>query len=310
MSRTASFWRFFSQRFPAVKYLAYVAIWSTAILSAMAWAKPRTAPVFPGWKQCVCGALALFVILFFMRVVDEIKDVDYDQKFHQDRPLVSGETDVGTLRSYLIGSAVIALALSLPLGIAEMVTACSIMMYSLILLWLERISPSFRDSMYGNIVVTIQLKAGLIFYVVEVSATEKQSLPVLPTALVGLSFLLAYLYWEMARKTVREDFLLPGEKAYSVPIGAGGSLAVASALMTTACVLRAVVAIHWGRVSGAGIFILFTPLFLVAWVAGEVLRRRSVRYAPGLPAMCAYLVFLFSATAATVSTSHAGPWSA
>ncbi|MEU7381107.1 MULTISPECIES: hypothetical protein [unclassified Streptomyces] len=305
-----AFWRFFSRRFPALRYLAYVVLWPAGVLGALAPLRPAGAAVGPGVAEQVCAALALFVILFFMRAVDEVKDLDYDRQFHPDRPLVTGETDAATIRVHLAGAAAVAVALSAVVGPAAVVTGLAIMAYSVFLLVLESTSERFRESVWGNIAVTIQLKTGLICYVALSAGSGAAGTPPLPTALVALSFLLAYLHWEIARKTVRTRFALPGEKLYSTAIGAPWSLGVAAGLMVTACALRAVVALgpDADGVPSAALAVLAVPLALVAWGVVGFRRRGEVRHTAGGPAFAAYLAFLATGAVQPALTDGAPPW--
>lgn len=308
-----AFWRFFARRFPALRYLAYVALLPAAVLGTLAPSRPAGAAVGPGVAEQVCAALALFVILFFMRAVDEVKDLDYDREFHPDRPLVTGETDFATVRGCLVGSAVTAVALSAVVGMSAVVTAAAIMAYSLFLLLLERVSERFRESVWGNIVVTIQLKTGLICYAAQLSTAESAGTPAPATALVVLSFVLAYLHWEIARKTVRSRFALPGEKLYSTVPGASWSLAVAAALMLVACALRAAVLLgplgpHPHEVGPAALVVLALPLAPVIWTVLDFRRHRRARHTAGAPAFATYLVFLASGVVQPALMHDAPPW--
>ncbi|MEW1660312.1 MULTISPECIES: hypothetical protein [unclassified Streptomyces] len=305
-----AFWRFFSQRFPAPRYLAYVLLWPAGVLGTLAPLRPATTAVGPGATAQGCAALALFVILFFMRAVDEIKDLDYDRQFHPDRPLVTGETDTATLRIYLAGSAALALTLSAAVSAAAVVTGAAIMAYSVLLLLLEKTSERFRESIWGNIAITIQLKTGLICYAALPAASGSAGAPPLPTALVVLSFLLAYLHWEIARKTLRARFALPGEKLYSTACGARWSLAIATALMVTACFLRAVVTLQAdaGDVRPATLAVLAIPLALVAWGAVDFHRHSQRRHTAGGPAFAAYLAFLATGAVQPALMDQAPPW--
>ncbi|MFC9738500.1 hypothetical protein ACFVKC_11355 [Streptomyces noursei] len=305
-----AFWRFFSRRFPALRYLAYVVLWPAGVLGALAPLRPAGAAVGPGVAKQVCAALALFVILFFMRAVDEVKDLDYDREFHPDRPLVTGETDAATIRFYLAGAAVAAVALSAVVGTAAVVTGVAIMAYSVFLLLLERVSERFRESIWGNIAITIQLKTGLICYLALLAASGGTGTSPLPTALVVLSFLLAYLHWEIARKTVRARFALPGEKLYSTACGARWSLGVAAALMVTACFLRAVVTLKAdaGAVRPATLAVLAAPLALVVWGVIGFRRRGEARHTAGGPAFAAYLAFLATGAVQPALMGEAPPW--
>ncbi|MEU0009619.1 hypothetical protein ABZ079_36825 [Streptomyces sp. NPDC006314] len=166
------------------------------------------------------------------------------------------------------------------------------MAYSLFLLGLEHLSPRFRDAVWGNIVVTVQLKSGVLLYTVLLARTAGAAAPAGPSALTLMAFLLAYLSWEVARKTVREPFARPGEKLYSTAVGATASLAVASALLLSACVCRVAVAASrqsWGAWWQYA-FLLPPTALAWGWVCRQ--RRSGERYAPGGPALLAYVVFL------------------
>ncbi|MGW5095473.1 hypothetical protein ACWEQ1_34150 [Streptomyces nodosus] len=310
MSPLHAFWRFFSRRFPAPRYLAYVVLWPAGVLGALAPLHPAGTPVGPGAAQQVCAALALFVILFFMRAVDEIKDLDYDRRFHPDRPLVTGETDTTTIRLYLAASAALATALSTVVGPTAVVTGTAIMAYSVLLLLLENTYQRFRDSVWGNIAVTIQLKTVLISYVALQAGSAGAGTAPLPTALVVLSFLLAYLHWEIARKTIRTQFALPGEKLYSTAIGAPWSLGVAGALMLTACALRAGVTLgsDTDETRPAALALLAVPVALVAWGIIDFRRHKEARHTAGGPAFAAYLTFLATGAVQPALMSEAPPW--
>ncbi|MFE3143465.1 hypothetical protein [Streptomyces scopuliridis] len=315
MNPLRAFWRFFSGRFPAPRYLAYVVLWPAGILGALAPLRPPGAAVGPGVAEQVCGALAVFVILFFMRAVDEVKDLDYDREFNPGRPLVTGETEVAAVRVYLAGAAVAAVVLSAVVGAAAVVTAVLITAYSLFLLLLERVSERFRESVWGNIVVTIQLKTGLVCYVAllagsELAWSDGAGTPALPTALVVLSFVLAYLHWEIARKTVRARFALPGEKLYSTARGAAWSLGAAVALMLAACALRVAVALgpDAAEVRPAALAVLAVPLALVLWNVLAFRGHREARHTAGGPAFAAYLAFLAAGAVQPALMGEAPGW--
>ncbi|MEV6425279.1 hypothetical protein [Streptomyces sp. NPDC051662] len=310
MNPARAFWRFFSGRFPAPRYLAYVVLWPAGILGALAPLRPPGAAVGPGVAEQVCGALAVFVILFFMRAVDEVKDLDYDREFNPDRPLVTGETQVAAVRVYLAGSAVTAVALSAVVGAAAVVGAVLIMAYSLFLLLLERVSDRFRESVWGNIVVTIQLKTGLVCYVALSAGSGDAGTPALPTALVVLSFVLAYLHWEIARKTVRARFALPGEKLYSTARGAMCGLGVAVALMLAACALRVAVTLgpDAAEVRPAALAVLAVPLALVLRNVLGFRGHSQARRTAGGPAFAAYLAFLAAGAVQPALMGGAPAW--
>lgn len=286
-----TWWRFSLRRFPPPKYVFYVTLLVAAVLTTLA---PLRAGAGPGPVEVACGWAGVFTLLYFFRVVDEVKDLPYDREFSPDRPLVTGEVTLANVRAYAVGSAAAALVFSAVAGLVPLIVAAGALSYSLLLLLAERRSAAFADSMWGNIVVTIQLKTVLVLYVVAVGGGGAA----LPTGLLVVSFLFGYLHWEIARKTVRRGFERPGEKLYSTAAGWAGGSAVALALLVTACVLQAVVALAW-QDAGPEVLLLALPLPITAWGLLKLAREHENRYAPGNPALLAYVVFLAVCTLRT-----------
>ncbi|MFJ5992817.1 UbiA family prenyltransferase [Lentzea sp. NPDC092896] len=287
-----TWWRFSLQRYPPAKYVFYVFLLVAAVLTTLA---PLRAGSGPGPVEVACGWAGAFTLLYFFRVVDEIKDLPYDREFSPARPLVTGDVTTADIRTYGTGSAVAALAFSAVAGLGPLIVAAGAMSYSLLLFLAERKSARFADSMWGNIVVTIQLKTILVLYVVAVGGGGE----VLPTGLLVVSFLFGYLHWEIARKTMRREFERRGEKLYSTAAGWRGGASVALVLLVVACGLQAVVALVWDD-AGLETLLLALPLPITAWGLAKLARSREKRYAPGNPALLAYVVFLAACTLRTL----------
>ncbi|MEV0639943.1 UbiA family prenyltransferase [Streptomyces sp. NPDC050619] len=291
------FGRFFVKRFPLGLYSVYVLLLPAAVFCTLVPADrsgPSAQPSAAGSASAVVsGLLGLVCVLFFMRVVDEVKDLDYDRVFHPSRPLVTGVVGPRQVVWYLGGAAGAAAVLAAGAGAATTVTAALIMAYSLFLLRLEQTSAWFRDSMHRNIAVTIQLKTGVVGYAVTLAyaaGAARASWPALLCAV--LTFVLAYSSWEVARKTVRPEFAQPGEKLYSTAVGASGSLVLAAGLLVAACVLRAVVAAVWQEWDAGWVAACTVPLACAVWGWLRWRGRRTVRYAPAGPALLGYVLFL------------------
>ncbi len=288
----ATWLRFTLHRYPPAKYVFYVSLLVAAVLTTLA---PLRAGAGPGLVEVACGWAGVFTLLYFFRIVDEVKDLPYDREFNPKRPLVTGEVTLANVRAYGVGSGATALAFSAVAGRAPLVVAAGAISYSLLLLLAERKSTAFADSMWGNIVVTIQLKTILVLYVVAVGGGGAA----LPTALLVVSFLFGYLHWEIARKTTRREFERPGEKLYSTAAGWTGGAVVALVLLIVACALQAVVAVVW-QDAGSETFWLALPLPITAWGLAKLARHRGNRYVPGNPALLAYVVFLAACTLRTL----------
>ncbi|GAB2678187.1 hypothetical protein GCM10027271_43970 [Saccharopolyspora gloriosae] len=282
----AVFWRFFTKRFPPRKYVFYVSMLVAAVLSALA--PLRTEPG-PGLVAAVGAAVALFALLFFLRAVDEVKDRDYDREFNPRRPVVTGEVTTTDIRTYLLVSAAVALAAAAVAGLAPVLVAVAAMAFSLFLCWLETSWDRFDASMWRNIALTVQLKTVLLCLVVALGP----SVPVVPTALVLLSIVLGYLHWEIARKTVRAEFALSGEKLYSTAAGAAGALTVVGVLQVLACGLQAVVAVSAGQ-AGPQLLLFLLPLPFTACGLVKFARTTGERYAPAGWTLLGYIALLAS----------------
>ncbi len=129
-------------------------------------------------------------------------------------------------------------------------------------------------------------------YTVLLARTAGAAAPPGPSALTVSAVVLAYLSWEVARKTVRGRFALPGEKLYSTAVGAAASLAMASALLLVACALRVAVGATWQSWTAPWLASFLAPLAAHAWAWRGWLRRTGERYAPGGPALLGYVAFL------------------
>ncbi|GAA4312619.1 hypothetical protein GCM10023086_33250 [Streptomyces venetus] len=286
------FGRFFLTRFPLGQYSVYVVLLPAAVFGTLASAGWSGPPSALGAGGVAAGLLALLCVLFFMRVVDEVKDLAYDREFNPSRPLVTGEVGTRQVRWYLVGAAVCAVTLAARVGGAAVATAALIMAYSLFLLWLERISPWFRDSVHVNIAITIQLKTGVVVYAVTLAHAAGVHAPPAVVACAVPAFVLAYLSWEVARKTVRPEFARPGEKLYSTAVGAFGSLALAGFLLAAACLLLVTAAALWQSWDVLWLAAFAAPAVCATWGWLRWHSRRTVRYSPGGPALLAYVVFL------------------
>ncbi|MFR9728387.1 hypothetical protein ACL03H_04095 [Saccharopolyspora sp. MS10] len=282
------FWRFFTKRFPPLKYVFYVSLLVSGVLSALA---PLRNGPGPGFGAAGCAAVALFALLFFLRSVDEVKDRDYDREFNPRRPVVTGEVTTRDIGIYLVVSAAVALAASALAGLGPVLVAVAAMAFSLFLGWLETSWGRFDASMWRNIALTVQLKTLLVCLVVALGGP----LPVLPSALLVSSVVLGYLHWEVARKTVRAEFAVPGEKLYSTAAGTAGALAVSAGLLVAACAAQAAAGLVWAGASWQ-VLVFLLPLPCTAWGLARFARTTGHRYAPAGPTLLGYVVLLGTCT--------------
>jgi 4-hydroxybenzoate polyprenyltransferase len=181
-------------------------------------------------------AASFFLVLLFLRAIDEIKDLDYDRLHKADRPLVRGDVGVGEVWALaaLVACAVQLLDLALD-PVLTLFTSVNIS-YGLFLLVLERNSRSFRESILLNLVVTFPVSAALNFFAWLYLSTAGQA-PHAEFALpVIAAYIAAFLHFEFGRKLKWPHLAESGENGYALALGSGGALLVCLALGVAACV--------------------------------------------------------------------------
>ena len=153
--------RFVWRRYPPLPYVVWVSLWTCA-LDGLLGRPERLVDRLD--VSVVLTGLSLFLVSFFMRVVDEIRDYEYDRVHHPERELAAGVVSFSDLYLLLAITAVIILALNTgrPVG-AGLLGA--IMAYSLFLWWLEVRWRFYRDRMFFAIGVAIQLHVMQAIYV-------------------------------------------------------------------------------------------------------------------------------------------------
>jgi hypothetical protein len=200
----------------------------------------RGAAGFTGAAHVSGGMLAVaasfFLVLLFLRAIDEIKDLDYDRLHKADRPLVRGDVGVGEVWALaaLVACAVQLLDLALD-PVLTLFTSVNIS-YGLFLLVLERNSRVFRESILLNLVVTFPVSAALNFFAWLYLSTAGHA-PHADFALpVIAAYIAAFLHFEFGRKLKWPHLAESGENGYAMALGSGGALLVCVALGVAACV--------------------------------------------------------------------------
>ena len=205
------------------------------------------------WSLSTVGSiLTLFGVLFVLRAIDEVKDLEYDKKYNPDRPLVSGVVSATDIRSYvLFGTLIVATAnsfIALPLSLFIAVNVG----YGLLLMWLEKTMPLMDKSMFFNLIITYPVSIALSFYTL-LQTQHSQHTTISTGMLLAIGcYVLAFLHFEIIRKSMWEHLSDPEEKLYSGEIGCKQALLVASL---------------FGAGAVAGILLLFKPWNLTGFAA-------------------------------------------
>ena len=199
-----------------------------------------------GWipaPYLLSGVLQFFLVLFYLRAVDEWKDLDYDRIFNPDRPLVRGSVRLVDLWWYLGGAALLVVALHfatpgltggslVPLAILVLDMA-----YGLALAGAERRSPTLRENMLLNLAATYPVNVALSVYAYSAWLARTGRPPSEEGVWVVVAFALAFLHYEFARKTAHPARAKPGKRLYSAALGVGPAAALTAAFATAAVVI-------------------------------------------------------------------------
>ena len=189
--------------------------------------------------------LTLFLVLFVLRCVDEIKDYEYDKVHSPDRPLVVGSVTEDDLFAFNILSTVVVVFLNLFLSASLLAIALLDILYGIYLIWVERFSPKVRNSLYYSLLVTYPVNIllsvyTLFFFMGEYGAGFK------PDRLwVILAFALAFLHYEFSRKNAWPQHAKAGQRLYSATLTTPGTLLISNLFALLAPLIILLVSKPW-----------------------------------------------------------------
>ena len=206
--------------------------------------------------SAVC-ILVVFLTLFFLRVVDEWKDFDYDKVHKPDKPLVQGVVTHGQLFTYLRVTALLTLGLSAWLSWTMAVIVALDMAWGLFLVSLERMSRVVRENVFVNLLVTYPVNVALSVCVYVFFLEQYGVAPSLSGVLLIGGFAVAFLSYEFLRKAVWPHLAEPGERVYATVVGGYGAIGLCVGAAATGCALVISVLLSqsgsgWGALLVAG----------------------------------------------------------
>ncbi|MEP9391479.1 hypothetical protein ABLE92_04825 [Gordonia sp. VNQ95] len=220
-------------RFTAVmykpQYLLYGILWTLAFegtaahLSGQQW-RPGAATVV--------RIVVVVIVLLYLRMVDEQKDLEYDRLHHPDRPLVTGAVTAADLRVGMAVISVVAVGVSALLSWGSAVAIAVVLAYGLGLWAAESMWPALRDGVLVNLAITYPIQLLIAGYVLVSGIGTGQ---IDADGRVGWAVLIvaaAFLQFEFARKISRRP--RPGEMYYSNAVGAWPAVGVSLGLVAVA----------------------------------------------------------------------------
>ncbi|AYF73834.1 hypothetical protein D7D52_08110 [Nocardia yunnanensis] len=283
-------------------YLLYGILWVFALEgSAALLTQPGT-----GWSPTGATAAriaAVAIVLLYLRMVDEQKDLAYDRVHNPDRPLVTGAVSALELRGAMAVIALVAIAGSLALSVRSALAIAAVLAYGLVLWGLEQLSATVRTNILLNLLVTYPVQLLVTLYVVVSAIDTGQAAAHGKAAWLAVVFAGAFLQFEFARKTSRSA--RPGEMYYSNALGPNGC-AVASVLFAVAAVVcEIIVMAPWERLGATEVLGWIPVALTLVPVFGAVrfLRSGDDEY-PILPAVLFILALYLTLIAQAVVATH------
>jgi len=254
-------------------HFAFAAAWFLALEGTLRVVERRAAWSF---DLATVGAIAtLFLVLFFLRGVDELKDLEYDRVHNPDRPLVRGAVTKGQLAAWLGGTALIVFAINAPISGWLVAIVAADMLWSLALIALERRSTKVRDGILLNLLVTYPVNIALSVYGYVFVLTRSGGAPTARGGLVILAFAFAFLNYEILRKTVWPHLADRSERLYSHALGGVGAISVAFGCASAAATILAGLLVSTAR-PWLAVFALL-PLVPATLALAKFLRHRDTR---------------------------------
>ena len=215
-------WRFCKDTYDPGVHLYFAMNWFFALYGAVA--MNHTSEYMLSLSP-VKVILSMFFILFFLRVVDELKDFNYDKKFNPDRPLVKGFVTRKDLHIYLLSSVILTFILNIQYGLSALFFLLLEFIYGYFLIFLEKKNSIIRNNMMINLFFTYPVNLLISLYVFLIFAIEQRihfakkiSWNRVDTYIL-ISFAACFLYYEFARKIAWPSKAKEGERLYSNILG-------------------------------------------------------------------------------------------
>jgi hypothetical protein len=269
-------------------HTAFAALWSLSLLGNLHAVSRVTTW---RWDAALLVLVpTVFVCLFFLRMVDEIKDYEYDVVHNPKRPLVSGLVTRADVARYLVLFSVLVLGANALIAWPLVACVALDLAYGLFQLPLERWSSAVRDRLLVNLAAVYPVNVGLsvytLFFFLQRTGAGFQA----AQAWLVVAYACAFLHFEFARKTGWPTLATPGERLYSLEVGMPGALALAAVMGFAAPAIALALFAPWTK-SGAEAVTGWLPLAVLAPMAfglSAFARSRTRRHAARPPAV-AYL---------------------
>jgi len=258
----------------------------------------------PQWKAgwILLGGLGGFLVAFILRLMDELKDSQLDQKLFPERPVPSGRVTLTDIRVTLWAAAALFLLLHANAG-AAFVSAVLLVTYSLFMFRYFFLPSRWKALLLVNLATHNPVVAVLLLHYVVLFALQYG----IPFGLLRVEILVVLgmywallLSWELSRK-VRYPEEETEYQTYSRIFGPFKAVVVAWGVQTVAVGAGVFLATVGGLSATYLLVLLAAYTWLIRgevcflarkWTSGRSLRATAEQFA-GLVMSAAFIEFLF-----------------
>jgi len=177
------------------------------------------------WNNLIVIVL-VFNLLWVLRLIDEIKDYDYDKLNHPERALPSGVVTVGNIAFYITVFSILGIMLAAYFNFLFSLLYFLTILYGLFLLKIEEWSDKIKNNYLYNLIITYPVNMLVNISILAIYATSFSDL-IDKIEYIIIPFF-AFLHYEFARKTFRMTAETKGKEYYSEQIGYYRSLLIAT----------------------------------------------------------------------------------
>ncbi|XRQ02347.1 hypothetical protein ACN3XK_37740 [Actinomadura welshii] len=279
--------RFARGSHPPLPALVFAALWAYGVTGLFAALDPRVAGWRPGAGAAI-AAVTLYLDLLLMRALDDIRDLDYDRRFHPGRPLASGAVREGDL-AVLYGAGAAALVLlnaAWPWRAGILVVQLGYAAGAIAVF--RRWGRPPADDLFASLLVSLPAPVLLHLYLYA-GHLDAAGLPPDASGAVAVAVVvLAAGHAELAGKLTRAP--RAGERTYTATLGVTGTAALAVAVP----VLSAVVLVAFSQAPPGWTPAALVPLAAPAAAAWSFSRGRPrwPRPAPALYMLLSFASYL------------------
>jgi 4-hydroxybenzoate polyprenyltransferase len=257
--------------YPPVPSILFATAWAVGVSGLYAVVDPQGAAWRPDAGLAI-AALTLALDLLLMRILDDIRDRDYDRLNDPKRPLPRGVVSIAQLLAWCAGLVVAIVAINWTHP-GRFVIVGQLAYAALVMIVYERWHWPRGDRLLLSLLINcpIQILLHLYLYAGYLHgvghAADHHGLLALAVVM------LASVHLEAAKKIVRTP--RPGERTYVRVFGLGGTVGIAMAAVgLSSCLLLTAIATRW---SAAGILVMLAPLVLPL-LALQKFRRPEERW--------------------------------